>query len=872
MLASTCLLTLMGTGGSGKTRLACEVAYRIGNRYPDGIRLVELATLSDGALVPEAVASVLGVREEPGRTLAETLVSFLEQRKVLMVLDNCEHLVEDCALLANTLLQACPDLRIIATSRQALGLDCEATYRVPSLVMPDPDNLPSIEQLGQYEAVQLFLDRARFRRADFSLTESNAASVVQLCRRLDGIPLAIELAAARVKVLSVAQIVERLDERFRLLSSSSPTVLTRHKTLKATMDWSYSLLSEQERALLRSLSVFAGTFTLESVEEVCETELTKAELLDLLSQLVDKSLVIVETGDRAARYHLLETIRHYAGEIAEEKGELSHVRTNHLRWYMQFAERTEDELLSKHQALWLERLEAEHDNLRAALTWGRTGSTPEVAEMGLRLAGALVWFWYFRGYLSEGRGWLEATLALDTERNTVARAKALNAAGALAYLQSDFAASRPRLVESLQIWRELGDKRGTAFALMFLGRLGVRQGDTGGRRLGEESVRLFREIGDKWGLALALDFLGEVSQERGNSAEANAHHDESLAIYSEIGHNWGVALELSHFGRVALRQGDYTVARMKLEEALRIQREVGDKWMLAWTLHNLGNAVLYLGEYRQAEDLYRESYALFKELGDRNALAGALLMLGYAEQLKGSYEEATALLSEARGLFRELGDRASSAVVHSRLGSTAQGQGKMSEALALHREALLLARTAADRETTAICLEGIAGLFSARQQAARAVELYGACEAIREEAQTPLPPPELKVRRANIEQARTELGDRALDSLLQKGRTLSLSDAIALALRNTAEPSEQPAGESKRGSASALPHGDTTDLSPRELEVLCLIADGLTDAQMGNQLNLSMRTVQAHCRSLYSKLGIASRSAATRYAIEHGLV
>lgn len=714
IVASTRLLTLTGPGGTGKTRLALEAAARIANGYPGGVWLVEIGALSDPELLPQIVASSLGLREEADQTIMQTIVETLRPLHALLVIDNCEHMAASVGIFVGTLLRACPYLTVIATSQQALSVAGESVWPVPPMLFPEPStSRAGLGALGEYESVKLFIERARKRRPDFALTESNAQAIAQLCQRLDGIPLAIELAAARANVLSVDQIVERLDERFRLLVSTNQSMPPRHKTLEGMMDWSYGLLSEPERALLRGLSVFAGGATLESAVEVAGGELDELNTIDLLSSLSDKSLLIVEEDGGEARYRMLETIRAYAADRAKRAHEIEGLRDRHLQHYVTLTERTEDELLASEQPLWLARLDKEHDNLRAALGWGTSDdgrSEDGERQPALRLAGALVWFWYFRGHLTEGRAWLEKALAVaDKDEISVDRAKALSAAGALAYLQSDLASARGRLEESLAIWRELGDARGTAFALTFLGRTLSRSGDPKGRAYGEESVELFRKIDDRWGLALSLDFLGELAREEADESKAGLMHDESLALYREIGHRWGVALELSHYAQVALQQGDYESARMRLEESLGIQREVGDKWMLAWTLLNLGEVLSGQGDQKGAGEAFEESIQLFEQVGD----------------------------SEGR---------------------------------------------------------------------------------------------------------------RSAESALERLQSLAVEKPVEV--RKDRSPDE---------------------LTQREIEVLRLVAQGMSDAQIAERLVLSIRTVQAHARSIYSKLGITSRSAATRYAIEHGV-
>jgi len=381
LLGSNSLLTLTGMGGSGKTRLALRVAAGLVDRYPGGVWLVELATLSDPEILPQAVAAAIGVREGPGSDLAASIAEQLGGAETLLVLDNCEHLVEACASFVDSLLRACPGLRILATSRQALGLNYEATWPVPALSLPDPRKLPSLEEMARYEAVQLFVERARLKCPDFELAPESAVPVAQICSKLDGIPLALELAAARVRVLSVEQIAERLDESLRLLSAQGHASTPRHKTLAALMDWSYDLLTEAERALLRTLSVFAGQFTLEAVHAVLGGEVDQYEVIDLLSQLADKSLVIVQGGEGQARYRLLETIRQYAREKLVGAGEEAAARTRHRDWYLRLAEESEALLVTEQQVEWLERLEEEHDNLRAALSWSLSN-----AEFGVRSA------------------------------------------------------------------------------------------------------------------------------------------------------------------------------------------------------------------------------------------------------------------------------------------------------------------------------------------------------------------------------------------------------------------------------------------------------------------------------------------------------
>jgi predicted ATPase len=581
-LVGSRLLTLTGTGGTGKTRLALQVAGELLEEYPDGVWQVELAALSDAGLVPQEVARVLGVREAPGRLLLETLADFRRSERALLVLDNCEHLVAACADLAHALLRACSGVRLLVTSRQALDVPGETLFRVPSLALPLPPPLP-LDQLTQYEAVRLFIDRALLSQPSFAVTNQNAPSVAAICHRLEGIPLALELAAARVKLLSVEQIMARLEDRFRLLTGGSRTVLPRQQTLRAAIDWSYDLLTEPERTLLQRLSVFAGGFTLEAAEAVCAGEALEVfEVLDLLGQLADKSLVQVEEEGSEARYRLLETIRQYGAEKLQTVGEEAALRKRHRDWYLAMAEQAEPELQGRAQGEWLDRLEGEHDNLRTALGFDVEQGN---AEAGLRLAGALARFWAVRGYLREGREHLARLLALEgAEAHREPRAKALNGAGILARLQSDYRTARACFEESLRIRRELGDRRGIADCLANLGCVARRQSDDEAAwTLYQESVAMYRDLGDQRGLAGALCGMGNVAHRRGADEEAWALYQESLALRQDLGETQGIAECLEGVAAVCGSRGQTTrAARLlgaaeSLRDALGVPRPPGEQ-------------------------------------------------------------------------------------------------------------------------------------------------------------------------------------------------------------------------------------------------------------------------------------------------------
>ncbi len=607
LLASdTRLLTLTGPGGCGKTRLALAVAFEVVGGFEDGAWWVGLASLSDPDLVRQAVASALDVREVPGRPLNEMLVEHLRPKKTLLVLDNCEHLIEGCAMLAEALLPSCPDLRILATSREALGIAGERAWLVPSLSLPDdPRRLPPVEELMRYEAVRLFVERAE-AVSGFVLTGQNASAVERVCRRLDGIPLAIELAAARARVLSVEQIAGRLDDCFRLLAGGSRMALPRQRTLRAAIDWSHDLLSGEERVLFRRLSVFAGGFTLGAAEAICSGEdLEEEEVLDLLSRLVDKSLVMVRERGGEMRYRLLETVRQYGREKLEGSGEAEDIRRRHALFFLKLAEEAEPAMLGPRQAAWMGRLELEHDNIRAALGWfGECGE----AERGLRLAGALRRFWWSRAYYTEGRAWLEVLLELaGASGRTAARAKALHALGVLIHRNADYSAgdevvARSRLEESVEIYRELGDGPHTAAVLWDLGRLSNEAGDWETARSSlEESLELERRSGNERGIALARSSLGFLALLRGEHGPAHAHLEESLGVLRRLGSTDEIKRCLFLLGHLACDQGDYAAARARFAEMMEDAPLERYPWTAPFVL--MGYAHLAAGEGQAARAL-----------------------------------------------------------------------------------------------------------------------------------------------------------------------------------------------------------------------------------------------------------------------------
>jgi predicted ATPase/DNA-binding CsgD family transcriptional regulator len=777
LLLSGRLLTLVGPGGCGKTRLALTAAG-LADGFRDGVFWIELDALSDPDLVPEAVARALGVRWGTGQSPTAALVDHLRTGDTLLVLDNCEHLVAACAELVDALLRSCPGLKVLATSREALRVAGETAWPVPSLSLPDPGLVPGPEDAMGYGAVRLFVERAATAAPGFALTGENAGAVARICGRLDGIPLAIELAAARVRVLSPAQISARLDDRFLLLTGGGRVVMPRQRTLRATMDWSYGLLSEEEKMLFGRLSAFAGGFSLEAAEAVgAGGGVEEEEVLGLLSRLVDKSLVLAVAHGDEARYRMLETVLCYASEKLAETGEGPAVRNRHAGFFMGLAEEAEPELLGGQQSSWLGRLDADHGNLRAALAWYVDRQDRAAA---LRMAGALWWFWFLRGLYDEGRGWLEAALAAGGDAPAAQRAKALVAAGDFAFLRSEYAPARERIEEGLGLYRAVGDGRGVAGA-----------------------VRL----------------LGSIAREQGRYAQAEAFHAESLALCRERGDDWGVAQSLDYLGFVAWLRGDLGRAADLCAEALDAFRELGDGEGVAWSLMSLGAVALYGGENARAAALLDEALALSRGAGYRETVAWSLNGLGVLARREGLPGRAAGLLAESLALHRGLGDR----------------------------------------WRTASVLEELGGVSASTGDPGRAAVLLGAAGALRRVLSAPVPPCERPDRERDAALARAGLDDASFARATTTGEAMALASVYEYALETGRHAAQDPPDE-------------TGGLSAREVEVLGLVAEGLTDQEVAGALYLSPRTVGQHLRNVYRKLGVNSRTAATRAAIGRGLI
>lgn len=669
------MLTLTGAGGCGKTRLAIQVAAERIERYPDGVWLVDLTSIADPSLIAHAAAKAMRIREEPGRDIIDTILDHLVKRNALLILDNCEQLVESAAVFADAIIRGCPKVSILATSREQLKVRGEKVWIVPPLPVPDEvsggSETSDAEDLLECDSVMLYVERAQRIDPDFHFGYENAGAVANICRRLDGIPLAIELAAALSHVLTSVEISERLDERFRLLTEGGP-VVPHHKTLRAVIDWSYDLLTETERRLFKRLGIFAGPWLIEAAESICIDpvggEIDSRAVLPILARLVSKSLVVAETvrlgSENRKRYRLLETVRIYARERLTEEGVSDRASIDHAAYYCHMAEDAEPRLSGPRQAEWLDRLETEHENLRAVLSSEyRVPSSENVGgDHRLRLAGALWRFWHVRGYWSEGRRRLDAVLEAlrrsttgeksGSFQNDVKRswAKGLHGLGSIAYSQGDYSAAEQWLQESLTLWRQIGDDLGAAATLNNLGALARRHGDaTLAQERFEESLAIRERSNDRAGIADSLFGLGNLAIDRGDYPEAQRVYARSLEIYRDLGHKSNAANALALLGVAAQELGNLHAAQEYEDEALALARELGDSRNIAGILNNQGNHARMRGDFDAARSKLEKSLSLFRTIGDQHSILGCLINLAVAALLRSDpdLEGARSYLKEA---------------------------------------------------------------------------------------------------------------------------------------------------------------------------------------------------------------------------------
>jgi predicted ATPase/class 3 adenylate cyclase/Tfp pilus assembly protein PilF len=764
-LGNVRLLTLTGPGGIGKTRLGLQIAAELLDEFPDGVFVVGLSPVSDPSLVASSISQALGVREALGQSLVQSLKDYLRGKQMLLVLDNFEQLLE-AAPLVWELLGAAPGLRILVTSRAILHLSVEQEYEVPPLSLPEHDAHPDLETLSQFEAVALFANRAQAVKHDFRLTAENASAVLEICSRLEGLPLAIELAAARIKILPPQAMLARLDSRLGLLTGGGRDLPARQQTMRATIAWSYDLLEEGEQVLFRRLSIFVRNCTFEAAEAVAnvgdqglgisvasrndqrmpispsenlELKTTNPQspipnpqspipldidVLDGISSLVNKSLMRqVQTNDGELRFGMLETIRAFGLEKVAEAGEEDAIRERHAEFFLKLAEEAEPQLSGAHQTMWLDRLEIEHDNLRSAMEWA---NEHDQAELGLRLAAALWRFWYMRSYLSEGRRWTLGLLALPGAlARTAARAKALNGAANLIYNQGDYNTAFALHEESLSISRELGDRRGVSASLNNLGLIARNHGEYAkAREYFEEALEINRAMGNRSWEAINLNNLGTVLHQQGDSTLARELQEKSLAIFTSLNDHWGISMALGDLGNVVADQAEYGEARRLYEKTLALQKELGDKRGMAVTLMALGMIVWKQGDYPPAKSMFHQSLDIFRDLGDKKGIATSLNDLGNVALYQGDFRTAGPLYEESMAIRKELGDKRDLAASHNNFGLLALEQGDFSGADPWLTAAVRLWREVGDKERISTSLTNLGRVALHKREFDRARAMF----------------------------------------------------------------------------------------------------------------------------------------------------
>lgn len=769
------LVTLTGPGGVGKTRLSLQVGTEALDNFPDGVWFVPLEEATDAEAIVVSLARVLGVREIGGQPLLDTLIEYLRHKRLLLILDNFEQ-VAHAAPLISRLLTSAPDITALVSSRTRLGVQGEYETVVSPLAVPDRNAVPPATELLECSAVRLFVERARAASSGFSLTDTNAEAVTEICRGLDALPLAIELAAARVKLLPPEALLSRMERRLGLLTGGRGDRPSRHQTLRATIAWSFDLLSTQEQLLFARLSVFASGFTLEASESVCNAD-GALDLLSGLEALVDHSLVRqVEDASGELRFSMLVTIREFAAERLEElDGDTTPAL--HVAWCLEMLEEAEPALRGRNQQTWLDQLEREHDNLRAALTWTR--STNRHADH-LRLASGMYQFWEMRGYLSEGRKWLDSARSAPGDAPADIIAKALRGLASLMTRQGDYDEATGAFERSLDMSRELGDTHGIAESLAGLASAELRQGHhEAATLLFQESRALFGETGDTWSEAGVINGLAAVAHDQQDYAQAQALYEKALAAFQTLADRRNMAITLNNLATVAHDRKDYSRAIALYEQSLALTRLLEDKRTSAMALNNQGIVAHDQGDYLRATALYEESLALFRHLGDRRGIAFLLLGLGMIADDQRDHQRARALYEESLALFQEMGDRRGVVSAVTSIAAAAHHEGDDQRAESLYQEALAYWKESGDQEGIVECLDGIAAIAVSQGQSERAVRLFAAGSAFHEREEISLTPASRNEYDLRLSQARESMGDASFAEAWSAGHSLSLEEAAS---------------------------------------------------------------------------------------------
>ena len=789
LLQDAHMLTLIGPGGTGKTRLSIQSASESLTQYPDGVWLVELAPILDPLLVPRATAIAVGLRDEPQRPVIDMLCDYLREKKTLLILDNCEHLVNACAQMADKLLRLAPNIRILASSREALGIAGEVTYRVPSLGLPDMEHLPSIESLSQFEAVKLFIDRAAAAVSTFSVTNDNAPALAQICYRLDGIPLALELAAARVRMLSVDQISSRLDDRFRLLTGGARAALPRQQTLRAAIDWSYNLLPPNEQVLFRRLSIFVGGWTLEAAESVCGGESTSGlvgsdDILSLLEHLINKSIVIKEEKGPATRYRMLETMRQYANEKLVDANESDALRNRHLEYFLVLAEAAAPHLIRSTQLEWLAQLDADYENLRRALEWALSKDT---AESSLRLCAALGKFWETRCYWLEGSKWMKSALAKSTPDPTkaeqIARVRALNWDVALASDLDDFERMKTSSELGLTLAQEVSDRRDIAIAKFNVrSYLSRREKYDEAFSLFEESFAAFQELNEAYWVAISHKWLGIILFNKGGQDYLGIATQE-VELARKAGERKHLGETLSELSYWLFRDNRLTEAEKYNREADMMLKEIGSSMNDTSVFY--AQTAWATGKYEEAESIYMDVQERLGLLGEKNLRSPAIACLGIATMEQDKLDQAQAYLEQALATARELEFTRFIAFRLAELSNVFYRQGNTEKLKQVARECVPHTKGLHKIHKVHPLLMLLQTTYMQNLQIS--TKGLGSIDTAQTEVALPLDPITKHYWNRIETHARDVLGGAGFESSLAEGQKLSVDEALDLALKTVEE-------------------------------------------------------------------------------------
>jgi predicted ATPase/DNA-binding CsgD family transcriptional regulator len=854
------LLTLLGTGGVGKTRLAIEVAHQTEGHLLDEVCFVGLAAVSDPYLLLPSIAEELGIRELGAESLLEKIILSLHEKRFLLLLDNFEQLLSAASVLED-LLVLCPGMKLLVTSREVLHLQAEYIFPVSPLALPDLSQLPKVETLFEYAAVSLFVQRARALLPSFQVTPTNARTIAEICVNLDGLPLAIELAAARIRLLSPQALLSRLTKRFEVLTGGASSLPARQQTLRQTLQWSHDLLNVQEQALFRQLSVFVGGWTLEAAEAVCPV-LQDGILssLDGMASLLDKSLLQpMDQEGEETRLQMLMTVREYGQECLHACGEAEASQRAHAQYYLALVEQAEPHLKGEQQPMWLARLDHEQENMRSALHWL---IEQEETDFALRCFASLTLYWVIRGYLSEGRRFLEAlSQFLHATPGTETRARALAAAAEISWSLDDYAAARTLAEESVAIARELEDKACLAHALSRLAWVRYSQGDpTAAQPLIEEGITLAREVKDEWLLTSLLFRLGVIHFYQINATVARAQFEQSAALFRERADKHELAKSLDWLAYCIASEGDLGQAQALWQESLTLAQQVGDQIRMCIVLRQLGYTMMVQGDWAQADVLWQESLALAQKTGYKRGVAGVLYLSARLARLRGNLALAAEFAKKSLALAREVGHLWDIQDALLNLGEILQAQGDRAQAKVLFQECLPLAQKYGSKTFTVRCLIALGSLALVERQPRRAALLFGAAEdSLDLSNQMDFDPATRAAYERDVANTRAQLGAEIFNLLLAEGRGMTPKQALSVE-----EPEKVPLRQP--------PQGLPGELTKRELEVLRLLTEGLTNAQIAERLTVSLPTVKTHVASIFNKLGVKSRAAATSYAVKRGFI